>query len=136
LGGMLLFGASLALFLASIVASGLVLWVRRLRLPPDPNRILTVCDLLLRDATGPSDEARENHIRDQTRSWNHANETQDQVISDKSKKLLAAQWLLLLGIMAAAGLLSMLVFAPNTAEPAKKIQLIPIHQRRNNVEMH
>jgi len=66
LGGMLLFGASLAFFLASIIASGLVLWVRRLRLPPDPNRILTVCDLLLKDAAGPTDEARENHIRDQT----------------------------------------------------------------------
>jgi len=106
-----------------------------LRLPPDPNRILTVCDLLLRDASGPTDEARENHIRDQTRSWNRANQTQDQVISDKSKKLLAAQWLLLVGIMAAAGLLSLLVFAPNASEPAKTFQLIPIHQRRNNVEM-
>jgi len=135
LGGMLLFGASLAFFLLCIVASGLVLWVRKLRLPPDPNRILTVCDLLLHDPAGPSDDARENHMRDQTRSWNRANETQDQVISDKSKKLLAAQWLLLLGIMAAAGLLSMLVFAPNTAEPVKTFQLIPIHQRRNNVEM-
>ena len=42
---------------------------------------------------------------------------------------------LVLGIMAAAGLLSMLVFAPNTAEPATTIQLIPIHQRSDNVEM-
>ena len=134
--GMLLFGASLALFLASIVASGLVLWVRKLKLPPDPEKILGACNALLKDANGPTDTARENHIRDQTVSWNHANQTQDQVISDKSERLKAAQWLLLLGIMAAAGLLSMLVFAPNTAEPAKTFQLIPIHQRRNNVEMH
>jgi hypothetical protein len=124
--GLVLLGVSLALFLGCILAGGLVMWARKVRLPPDPNKILLVCDLLLGQPGGPDDEARENHIRDQIKSWNRANQTQDRVISDKSKTLLASQVLLLLGIMAIAALLIMLTVTSGSLQYGpRSVPLIP-----------
>lgn len=134
LTGMLLFAAALALFLACLVVSGLVVWARTLKLPPDPNKILAVSDLLLAGG-GPSDDARENHVRDQAKSWNRASQTQDNIIADKSQKLLVAQWLLLCGIIASAGLLALLVFSSGPVAPERRIQLTPAYKETIHGQM-
>ena len=133
-GAMILFGAALALFLTSIVVGGITVWARRLQLPPDPNKILNIADLLLAGG-GPTDDARENHVRDQARSWNRASQVQDQIIAGKSKKLLAAQWLLLFGIIASASLLALLVFSSNQPGPDQKILLIPANKENIHGKM-
>ncbi len=123
--GMGLFILSVVAFLGCMLASGLVLWVRQLQLPPNPIKALSASDKMLADPNGPSDAQRENHVRDLTRSWNHATQEQDRIISDKSIRLLIAQSLLLCGIIAAAGLLGLLVFSSTPVPPANRIQLIP-----------
>lgn len=136
--GMVLLGAALLLFLGCLFLSGLVMWARRLQLPPDPNKILAVCDALLADQSGPTDEVHENHIRDQIKSWNRANQVQDQVISDKSEKLLLTQKFLIWGIIAVAGLLALVAFGSGSpGKPPGGIQLIPagggIHGKMRSV---
>ncbi len=135
--GMVLLAAGLALFLGCIIVSGLVMWVRKIKLHPDPNKILKTCNALLADAAGPTDQQRENHVRDQIESWNRANETQDLVIADKSDKLLVAQTFLILGIIAVAVLLGLTVFSTSLPRtPPRSIQLIPAVWEGKNGTMH
>jgi hypothetical protein len=134
--GLILLGASIAFFMACIICSGFVMWTRRLQLPPDPAKILDACNYLLTDSNGPSDEARENHVRDQINSWNRANQVQYEAISDKSKKLLVTQVLLTLAIMAIAILLCLLTVAAGTRKASpREIQLIPALQESAYVKM-
>jgi hypothetical protein len=100
---------AVGLFLGCVVAAGLVIWARKLQLPPNPNAILDVCNVLLAD--GLTDDARENHIRDQARSWNRALAVQDKIIDDKSQRLLISQWLLILGIVTVVALLGLAMFS-------------------------
>ncbi len=125
--GMVLLGAAVVLFLACVISSGQVMWVRKLRLPPDPNKILQVCDFLLADPNRLTQDARESHVRDQIKSWNRANQAQDQVISDKSDKLLIAQTRLVFGIVAVAVLLGLLAYVPGSPEqaPPGRVQMVP-----------
>jgi hypothetical protein len=135
--GMFLLGASVLFFLGCMIGGGLVMWARKLRLPPDPNKILSVCDFLLADTHGPAETVRENHVRDQIKSWNRANQVQDQVISEKSAKLLVTQTLLILGIMAVVVLLGLLAFAPSSSDKGApgRLHLIPAVQEGMNGKM-
>ena len=99
---------AITLLLGCVFCGGLVIWARKLQLPPNPNLILEACDILLGGEL--SDESRENHIRDQTRAWNLALSVQDGIIDEKSQRLLVSQWLLIGGITAVVVLLGLLMF--------------------------
>jgi hypothetical protein len=99
---------AIGLFLLCVFCGGMVIWARKLQLPPDPNAILRTCDILLSDL---NEEVYENHIRDQTHSWNRALVVQDQIIMDKSQRLLASQCFLLGGIGMVVALLCLFIFA-------------------------
>jgi hypothetical protein len=116
--GMFLLAAAIVLALACVFTGGLVLWARKLQLPPNPNKILDACDLFLE---AQADEAiRENHIRDQTKSWNRALQAQDSVIEDKSQKLLVAQSLLVAAMLAVVFLLGLAIFNGKESSPNEK----------------
>jgi hypothetical protein len=109
--GIGLLTVAVALLLGCVFAGGLVLWAREYQLPPNPNAILELCDVLL--AGELTDEDRENYIRDQTRSWNRALSVQDRVIDDKSQRLLFSQCFLAGGISSVVVLLGLLIFCGN-----------------------
>ena len=107
--GKLLLAVVITLLVASVFFGGLVIWAQKLKTPPDPNKLLEACNLLLKAAEGPTDEQRENHVRDQIKSWNKAPVTQDTVIARKSWRLLTMQILLLLAIVMVSALLAFLI---------------------------
>jgi hypothetical protein len=106
--GIGLLTVAMALLVGCVFVAGLVIWAREYQLPPNPNAVLELCDILL--AGELTDEDRENYIRDQTRSWNRALTVQDRVMEDKSQRLLVSQCLLIGGIASVVVLLGLLIF--------------------------
>ena len=100
---------AIAMLLGCVVCGGFVIWARKMHLPPDPNKIFEACNALL--DRGLSDASRENHIRDQIRSWNRALLVQDELIGKKSQRLLASQSFLFGAILAVVALLGLVMFS-------------------------
>jgi hypothetical protein len=133
--GFWLLATAIALLVLCIFVSGWVLWLQKLKTPPDPDKVLAACNLFLGEAGGPDDETRENHVRDQVNSWNRALKVQDRVIAAKSRRLNITQWLLLLTVISVGVLLVFLMIdAKGERDQNNQVgfRLIPIAKRRDN----
>lgn len=114
--GLILLGLAIFFMLACVLTAAWTLWPRELQSPPDPSQILEKVDLRLnRGAQEPSDESRENNLREQARVWNLAVGVQARVIDDKSKLLVATHVLLMFGISCVFALLVLSIFVYGSA---------------------
>jgi len=133
--GIVLLLVATALFLACVLSSGAVLWTRKLRLPPDARRVARCCDLLLAQSMdSPTDEQRENHLRDQIKVWNKAVRIQTVVIRAKSRYLKRTQTFLVAAVSVVALLLVLLIFvkgSDHTAVPQNSLELLPITEENH-----
>jgi hypothetical protein len=108
--GIVLLAVALALLVICVLIGGLVMWSRKLKLPPNPNVIYEVCDVLLSRPGSPTDAERESHLRDQIKGWNLALHAQDGIIAKKSRLLLSMQWVLIAAMAVVATLLGLVGF--------------------------
>jgi hypothetical protein len=134
--GLVLLAIATGLLLLCVFMAGAVLWARTLRLPPDARKVAQYCNTLLgQSATSPTDEQRENHLRDQIDGWNKTIRFQNVVIMNKSKRLKTTQKLLAGGMSAVTLLLILLIFSRSSTEkstPSDRLyQLTPIVGRNN-----